>query len=185
MDVAEEALPPLDPALATWVANLSTAQRQQFAIQLTGATPAPQITQSASFSPNVTTHEVHELTATGTLKLNKANSNEPTRYKGVTAGLEPQPIREVESDQQSVPICNNIDAMPLISTTAYSTPELLQVQRQPLFAEGELVEVARRKMPGFNFEGGSAIVKHINDEEQSNEQLKDGSHNGIRTTRYA
>lgn len=55
---------------------------------------------------------------------------------------------------------------------------------KPLFMVGEMVEVARRKMPGFNFDGGAAIVKKVNDEASNEKMLKDGSSGGIRTTRY-
>ena len=53
----------------------------------------------------------------------------------------------------------------------------------PLFKVGDMVEVARRKMPSFNFDGGAAIIKKVNDESGIVKPLKDGSHGGIRTTR--
>jgi hypothetical protein len=53
----------------------------------------------------------------------------------------------------------------------------------PLFKVGAMVEVARRKMPSFNFDGGAAIIKKVNDESGIVKPLKDGSRGGIRTTR--
>ncbi|KAJ1457319.1 hypothetical protein M885DRAFT_515307 [Pelagophyceae sp. CCMP2097] len=57
----------------------------------------------------------------------------------------------------------------------------------PRFSVKELVEVARRTMPGMNKEGGAARIQAVNDERSipaEAAKLKDGSAQGKRTTPY-
>jgi hypothetical protein len=55
---------------------------------------------------------------------------------------------------------------------------------EPLFTIGEMVEVARRKMPGFNKDGGAARLTKVNDESELDKKMTDGSANGKKTTSF-
>ena len=50
------------------------------------------------------------------------------------------------------------------------------VHSEPLFTQKELVEVAARTMPGFNFQGGTARISKVRDERtEDGGPMKDGS----------